>query len=281
MGKADITRKTCMKVIADFLQKVLQEPASSPRTETDAKKKKKKSRPRRLCHRDISMSEPVAIPSTSAVYETPKPRFTIGEFSDDNSDDADDGDDDDFVKGDTRAFGRENVGLKASPYILPYLFNRRRRHLDTRYGTRKDGDSFKIGDSIVLVDTDSNITIRGKEFRETTGLWELLTRKRVDRRKITTDDLKNYKKILELTHAHLTGYQAGADMQITLGSKYRDVIAPLFPHIRRRGIETALRRRWAKYCWPRSPPPPLPLADSTMTPPDLRRFRPGENSVWP
>jgi len=130
---------------------------------------------------------------------------------------------------------------------LPYLSNRRRSHLDTQYGIRKDGDSFKIGDSTVLVDTDSDITIRGKEFRGTTALWELLTRKSVGRRKITTDDLKKYKKILELTNAHLTGYQPGADLQITRGSKYRDVIAPLFSHIRRRGIETALRRRSAKY----------------------------------
>jgi len=37
MGEADITRKMRMKAIADFLQKVLPEPAS-PRTETVAKK---------------------------------------------------------------------------------------------------------------------------------------------------------------------------------------------------------------------------------------------------
>jgi len=39
MGLADITRKTRMKAIAEFLQKVLPEPAS-PRTETVVKKKK-------------------------------------------------------------------------------------------------------------------------------------------------------------------------------------------------------------------------------------------------
>jgi len=235
-----------MKAIADFLQKVLPEPSSH--TETDAKKKKKKQPSR---HFEVgTQTEVEAIPSTSAsapaaLYETPKPRFTIGEISDDDDDD----DDDDFVKGDTRASGREreNVGSIASPYILPYLSKRHRRHLDTRYGIRKDGDSFKLGDSTVLVDTDSDITIKGKEFRGTTGLWELLTRKTVDRRKITTDDLKKYKKILELTNAHLTDYRPGADIQITRGSKYRDVIAPLFPRNRRRGIETALSRRWAKY----------------------------------
>jgi len=100
-----------------------------------------------------------------------------------------------------------------------------------------------MGESTVLVDTDSHMTIMGKEFRGTTGLWELLTRKTMNRRKITTDDLKKYKKILELTNAHLTDYRPGADIHITRGSKYRDVIASLFPHIRRRVIQTALRRR--------------------------------------
>ena len=42
MGEADITHKARMKAIADFLQKVLPEPASfSSHTETDAKKNKK------------------------------------------------------------------------------------------------------------------------------------------------------------------------------------------------------------------------------------------------
>ena len=103
-----------------------------------------------------------------------------------------------------------------------------------------------MGDYTMLVDTDSDITIKGKKFRRTTGLWELLTRKTVDRRKITTDDPKKYKKILEQTNPHLTDYRPGADIQITRGSKYRDVIAPIFPHIRRKGIETALSLRWAK-----------------------------------
>jgi len=183
MGQADITRK---KAIVDFLQKVLPEPASH--AETDAKKRSRSSRRRRLCHRDISNSGRRR--NLSALYEMPKPRFTIREISDDNDDDVD-GYDDDFVKGDSRAFCRgENVGSIASPYILPYLSKRhRRRHLDIRYYIRKDGDSFKIGDSTVLVDTDSDITIKGKEFRGTTGLWLLWTRKSVDRRKVTTDDL--------------------------------------------------------------------------------------------
>ena len=45
-------------------------------------------------------------------------------------------------------------------------------------------------------------------------------------KKITTDDLKKYKKILQLTNAHLTSYQPGGDIQITRGAKYREIIAP-------------------------------------------------------
>ena len=175
-----------MKAIADFLQRVLSEPASSfSHTESDAKKKKKKQPPPPppLPSRQFevgTLTEVVAIPSTSlgpaALYETPKPMSTIGEISDDYYDN-DDGDDD-FVKGDTRAFGRDNVGRIASPYILPYLSNRRRRHLvqDRRFHSD--------------LDTHSDITITGKEFRGTTGLWELFKRMNVYRREITTADLK-------------------------------------------------------------------------------------------
>ena len=54
MGEADITRKARMKAIADFLQKVLPEPASS-HTETDAKKKKNKQPPR---HFEVGTQKP-------------------------------------------------------------------------------------------------------------------------------------------------------------------------------------------------------------------------------
>ena len=75
-------------------------------------------------------------------------------------------------------FGRENVGPIASPYIVTYIY--KRRYLDTRYSIRKEGDWFNVGDSTLLVHTDSDITNKGKEFRGTIGLWELLLRKNVD-----------------------------------------------------------------------------------------------------
>ena len=61
-----------------------------------------------------------------------------------------------------------NVGTIASPYIVPYFYNK--RFLDTQYGIRNVGDSFMIGDLAILVDTDVDITIKGLEFSETNGL---------------------------------------------------------------------------------------------------------------
>jgi len=77
-----------------------------------------------------------------------------------------------------------------------------------------------IGDSAILVGTDSDITIKGQEFRGTKGLWEVVTRKNVNRKPITTDGLKKYKKILVLTNAHLTDYQNGGDIQVKRGPNF-------------------------------------------------------------
>ena len=123
----------------------------------------------------------IASTSKEVVYETPTHR-TFPELEDD-----DDDDDDNIVQEDVQAFGREYVGTIASPYIVPYFYNK--RLLDTQYGIRKVGDSFMIGDSAILVDTDSDMAIKGQELRGTKGLWEILTRKNVNRKHITTDDL--------------------------------------------------------------------------------------------
>ena len=71
------------------------------------------------------------------------------------------------------------------------------------YGIRRDGDVFMIGDSQVGADDDGNIHINNVEFPATKGMWELMTRKRVDKDSVTTIDIKKYKTILEMTNAHL------------------------------------------------------------------------------
>jgi len=71
----------------------------------------------------------------------------------------------------------------------------------------------------------------------------------VDKISITTDDLKQYKTILEMTNAHLEDYP-NANIRTSKGLKFRDVISRLFPGItttRQSGVENALRREWVTY----------------------------------
>jgi len=73
--------------------------------------------------------------------------------------------------------------------VSPYLYESKRRFLDTKNGIRKVGDGFMIGDSRVGVDRDGNIHIKEVKFPATKGLWELLTHKKVNKRVVTSNDL--------------------------------------------------------------------------------------------
>ena len=104
-----------------------------------------------------------------------------------------------------------------------------------------------IGDSPIMADTGGDTTIKERMFKGTNGLRELMTRKKVNTEFINKDDLKTYKKILTMTNAHLTRCQPEGNINITRGEKIRDVIAPLVPKPKGRGVESALRRKWTKY----------------------------------
>jgi hypothetical protein len=93
---------------------------------------------------------------------------------------------------------------------------------------------------------NSDLYIKDKHFRGTRGLWELLTRKRVNKL-IDANDMKKYKSILNLTTAHLEGYEPDAPIHVSRGIKFKTIIAKLFPQTKRRGIEGSLQKEWEKY----------------------------------
>jgi hypothetical protein len=105
-----------------------------------------------------------------------------------------------------------------------------------------------IGDQIVSVDPQSNIHIENTTFPGTKGLWELLTRKKVNKKLITADDLQQYKTILVKTNAHLIGYNPNANINVSRGLKYRHVISNLFPgRLPPRSDAKPPRREWITY----------------------------------
>jgi len=131
--------------------------------------------------------------------------------------------------------------------VSPYLYESKSRFLDTEYGIRRFGDDFMIGDSQVSVDRDGNIHIKEVEFPATKGVWELLTCRKVDKKLVTSNDVKQYKTILEMTSAHLEGYEPDANIRTSKGLKFRDVISKLFSGTRQSGAEATLRREWVSY----------------------------------
>jgi len=103
----------------------------------------------------------------------------------------------------------------SAPYLMIYVY--KRRFLDTQHGVRKGGEVFMMGDSGIVVDTVGDITIKERVFKGSKGLWEPLTRKKVNKEFITKDDLKTYKKILMLTNVHLTSFQPDENINMTRG----------------------------------------------------------------
>jgi hypothetical protein len=77
-------------------------------------------------------------------------------------------------------------------------------YLGKVFGIRKDNDGlFRIGNSVVEIDNNSDIFIQNKSFTGTKGLYELLTHKKINRSLINSDDLKTNKQILQITNGHL------------------------------------------------------------------------------
>jgi hypothetical protein len=167
-------------------------------------------------------------PSTESVYETttpPPPSHAA------------------MSEEDVKEFTTRHFGPTASPYMTSYVYDK--DFLDKHYGIRKEGEKYKIGDSAVTIDTNSDIYVKRKRFAGTEGLWELLTKKKPNVDIVTSDDYRQYKGILEMTNAHLEGYMPGGNIHISRGFKYKEIISKLFAPTRSRGAESALRKRWA------------------------------------
>jgi len=139
-----------------------------------------------------------------------------------------------------KAFSEQQFGSVASPYIAPYVLHA--SDVDKDFGLRRDIDGeFRIGNANVEIDSDSNVIGKSVSYKGTKGLFELLTRKKMDSSFITDSDMKAYRAILQATHGHFENKNPSG------GAKYRVVISKLFPagRVTRRGSESTLKQKWA------------------------------------
>ena len=84
-------------------------------------------------------------------------------------------------------------------YVKPALeyYLSLRNNVDKYYGIQKKGDGYVMGDSNVVIDTDSNIIVNDQRFKGTPGLWQLIMLNKP--RELTKEDLARYDDLVETT----------------------------------------------------------------------------------
>ena len=158
---ADIKETELIYRFAVFLRKVLPQsahqktPQHRPQTDTRPKLKMLDIAETPLRSPIVQQTELPSVGEASASYEVSKGRLSS------SSDDVETSDGDD-VRGACEVSG---------PYLTKMRF------LDEQCGIRRDGNTLMIGNSDITADEKGDITIGGKRFRGTRGLWELLSRR--------------------------------------------------------------------------------------------------------
>ena len=189
MREADINRKSLLRSIADLFQKMLpvNTPARIPKSEvSDFSGRTSKPATPSLQAFDTQG------PSTSReiIYQTPDPSPAAKD-----SEEPGGNVEDNYLETDAQDFGNRHFGKIARTYVTSYLYNR--AFLDTDFGIPKDADGqFRIGKSSIEIEENSDVFVEGNTYSGRPGLFELLTRQKVNKSLITTKDLKNYRCIL-------------------------------------------------------------------------------------
>ena len=101
----------------------------------------------------------------------------------------------------------------------------RSNEADHTYGIRFENAAHKIGNKVIEI-VDDDIIIGDIRYKGTLGLWELVTLKKP--KNYTQDDLDKYKEMLIQTSAHHKSYNPDSALSANSGSKYMQIIRPLF-----------------------------------------------------
>ena len=241
MEEGDFTRKRLLEAIATFLQTILPHVGSPPALQ--AMPPPITPTVQTGLHPEATDTASPSLPFLSRAHES----VFASPIKRSLSMDSDEGEAS-YVRGEAavKAFSEKQFCSVASPYISSYVFHA--SDVDRDFGMRRDpDDAFRIGNSNVEIDQDSNVIVKSISYKGTRGLFELLTRKKVDRSFITDSDMKAYRLILEATHGHLENNDPSGIIKTTRGAKYKDIISKLFPtgRVTGRGSESSLKQKWA------------------------------------
>lgn len=113
--------------------------------------------------------------------------------------------------------------------ILKYLklYNNDSTRIDSVYGVYVKDNQWRIGDSVIEIHNDDNITIKGKTYKVTPGLCELLFTKSPKKDLYSSNDLSNYRNILIDSSAHKRNYDQASQINGNKSYKYTNIIKNL------------------------------------------------------
>lgn len=99
--------------------------------------------------------------------------------------------------------------------------------IDKIFGVREEGQTLMIGNSPIKF-TSNNIQIGDASYPKTVGLQELLFKREPKLGDVKSEDMQNYRKILETTNVHRKNYSRDQPIRQQNSNKCKYIIAPLF-----------------------------------------------------
>ena len=120
------------------------------------------------------------------------------------------------------------IGEIAEQYLRQFAS---RQEVDKTFGLYDKDGEFYIGNSPITI-SDNNITVKGKEYTGTPGLWELLIMREPDESIYTDEDKLNYAEILDETSAMKHGNDPKSKKpKSSKGYKYKTIIKPIWERL--------------------------------------------------
>ena len=99
------------------------------------------------------------------------------------------------------------------------------KNVDKNYGIQKRGDHYEMGQELVTLDDRSNITVDGRTFEGTPGLWQLIMLARPTN--YTDEDFSNYEDLVENTQVIFHPLKKSAREKPKSTIKYKEILSKL------------------------------------------------------
>ncbi|XP_065664663.1 uncharacterized protein LOC136086298 [Hydra vulgaris] len=119
-----------------------------------------------------------------------------------------------------------NFGKIATNYLR--LYTKSKKSTDPIFGIHSNGDELYIGKKPITINND-DITVDGKKYDGTPGLWELVTKFKPNKEVYSNEGLRNYREILINTDALTTDK---GKVRSSRSEKYNELISPIWKDIR-------------------------------------------------